>query len=281
MTAATSATRTTRSWSTHLPRSAYRRQQSLFRRQVGWAISWKARSPAARASGAPMLLLGQGLAPRRHQPGVRANSGAPSMRSRSRLWAPAKRQARKSTSARRRPATSARRTDSSRGRQRWARGPGGGRAQPARAAARPAWHAQCTTGALLAPGEGGELAGGLEPPTCCLQDSGQPSAGCWRVLSLQVRSEGRPDSTLQSGRVTPGGMTIGMTGGCWSVGSSPPGPGQPERVRGTRHPVPIAARPADQRPDGPGYTPGDYSMARRSRSSRVSQARNLRRAGSA
>jgi hypothetical protein len=35
-----------------------------------------------------------------------------------------------------------------------------------------------------------ELAGGLEPPTCCLQDSGQPSIACWRVLSLQLRSGG-------------------------------------------------------------------------------------------
>jgi hypothetical protein len=33
-----------------------------------------------------------------------------------------------------------------------------------------------------------ELAGGLEPPTCCLQDSGQPSAECWRVVSLQLTS---------------------------------------------------------------------------------------------
>ena len=34
-----------------------------------------------------------------------------------------------------------------------------------------------------------ELAGGLEPPTCCLQDSGQPSARCWRVLSFQLTSD--------------------------------------------------------------------------------------------
>jgi hypothetical protein len=33
-----------------------------------------------------------------------------------------------------------------------------------------------------------ELVPGLEPPTCCLQDSGQPSTECWRVLSLQLRS---------------------------------------------------------------------------------------------
>jgi hypothetical protein len=31
--------------------------------------------------------------------------------------------------------------------------------------------------------------GGLEPPTCCLQDSGESSAGCWRVLSLQLTSD--------------------------------------------------------------------------------------------
>jgi hypothetical protein len=35
-----------------------------------------------------------------------------------------------------------------------------------------------------------ELAGGLEPPTCCLQDSSGPSTACWRVASLQLRPDG-------------------------------------------------------------------------------------------
>ena len=35
-----------------------------------------------------------------------------------------------------------------------------------------------------------ELAGGLEPPTCCLQDSSESSTACWRVFSLQLRSDG-------------------------------------------------------------------------------------------
>jgi len=34
-----------------------------------------------------------------------------------------------------------------------------------------------------------ELAGGLEPPTCFLQDSCGSSTACWRVLSLHVRSD--------------------------------------------------------------------------------------------
>jgi hypothetical protein len=48
-----------------------------------------------------------------------------------------------------------------------------------------------------------ELAGGLEPPTCCLQDSSGSSTECCRVPSLQLRSGGssgqsapdRPSST--------------------------------------------------------------------------------------
>jgi hypothetical protein len=35
-----------------------------------------------------------------------------------------------------------------------------------------------------------ELAGRLEPPTCCLQDRSGSSTACWRVLSLQLRSGG-------------------------------------------------------------------------------------------
>jgi hypothetical protein len=34
-----------------------------------------------------------------------------------------------------------------------------------------------------------ELAGGLEPPTCCLQDRSGSSTAYWPVLSLQVRSD--------------------------------------------------------------------------------------------
>src|SRR6266545_7280348 len=34
-----------------------------------------------------------------------------------------------------------------------------------------------------------ELAEGLEPPTCCLQDSREPSTVYWRVLFLQLRSD--------------------------------------------------------------------------------------------
>src|SRR5215211_818500 len=55
--------------------------------------------------------------------------------------------------------------------------------------------------------------GGLEPPTCWLQDSGESSAGCWRVLSLQLRSDARPASTLLSGRVAADGMTVRLPGG--------------------------------------------------------------------
>jgi len=36
----------------------------------------------------------------------------------------------------------------------------------------------------------GSWRGGLEPPTCCLQDSGEPSTGYWPVLSWQLRSGG-------------------------------------------------------------------------------------------
>jgi hypothetical protein len=31
--------------------------------------------------------------------------------------------------------------------------------------------------------------GGLEPPTCCLQDRRGSSTACWRVLSLQLTSD--------------------------------------------------------------------------------------------
>jgi hypothetical protein len=34
------------------------------------------------------------------------------------------------------------------------------------------------------------LPGGLEPPTCWLQDSWQASTACWRVLSWQLTSGG-------------------------------------------------------------------------------------------
>src|SRR4029450_8557033 len=57
-----------------------------------------------------------------------------------------------------------------------------------------------------------ELAGGLEPPTCCLQDSGEPSRACWPVHYLQLRSGGSSSQCAPVGGVVPGGMTNGMTG---------------------------------------------------------------------
>jgi hypothetical protein len=50
---------------------------------------------------------------------------------------------------------------------------------------------------------GSELTGGLEPPTCCLQDSREPSTGRWRVLSVQVRSEGSSSQCAPVGSSSP------------------------------------------------------------------------------
>ena len=51
-----------------------------------------------------------------------------------------------------------------------------------------------------------ELAPGLEPGTCCLQDSRESSRACWRVLSLQLRSVG------SSSQRAP----VGLSSGWWN-----------------------------------------------------------------
>ena len=48
-----------------------------------------------------------------------------------------------------------------------------------------------------------ELAGGLEPPTCCLQDSSGSSTACWHVLSLQLTSGGSSSQCAPVGPSSP------------------------------------------------------------------------------
>ena len=70
---------------------------------------------------------------------------------------------------------------------------------------------------------------GLEPPTCCLQDSCQPSTGCWRVRSWQVRSGGLssqcaavgPSSGDVNQRVTAAADDLGHVHGTLAALKSP------------------------------------------------------------
>src|SRR5512132_927 len=83
-----------------------------------------------------------------------------------------------------------------------------------------------------------ELAGGLEPPTCCLQDRSGSSAACWRVLSWQFRSGG---SSCLGDRAVAGVALGGDEVGC-CVGAA----AAAEAIRARPAGEPVAAAAAAQ-----------------------------------
>src|SRR4029453_9005707 len=77
--------------------------------------------------------------------------------------------------------------------------------------------------------------GGLEPPTCCLQDSSGPSTACWRVASLQLRPDG------SSSQYAP----VGPSDAVWNDKWNDMDGGLRQPTAASQNPLEVGRRPED------------------------------------